>query len=225
MNKILNCILIFLAFGCVNQRKDEVSITSQVEQNQDLSTIEFKSDAISPGSPFIDSSKFKFFNLQKFDIRDSSNEKTVLELPSPTKEKLFQYFQSARITEGNIYPSNYRYFSIQKNSNTEKIITIIEGDEICCSDLHLLIYNSKNKLISNNVVAGAGGDGMWWYESYGEFTNDSTYILTRIDMEEVELENGGPETHLDSVITTYRFYENKPFKKLTEQKFKTVENN
>ena len=56
---------------------------------------------------------------------------------------------------------------------------------------------------------------MWGYGQYGKFVNDSTYILTRIDMEEIELENGGTETHIDSVITNYRFYKNKPFEKLT----------
>ncbi len=43
-------------------------------------------------------------------------------------------------------------------------------------------------------------------------------------MEEIDLENGGTETQIDSVITSYRFYKNKPFEKLTEQKFKKVKN-
>lgn len=231
MNRLLTYILIFLAFSCVEKKKALESEKIKVEKNETVSiptdSTELKAEPILENnisdSLFIDPNNFKYSNLNAFDLRGWYNGNIVDSLKSfSSKEKLIEYFQDERLKGENIYPANYHYFSIQKNNKSEKIITIIEGDESCCQDLHYLIYNAENKLISDNVVAGTGGDGMWGYNQYGKFVNDSTYILTRIDMEEVEIVNGGTETQIDSVITNYRFYKNKPFEKLTEQKFKKV---
>ncbi len=230
MNKLLTYILIFLSFCCVRKRKESVSdvkidkkeIASINTDSNELKaepTVETKKY----DSLFIDPNNFKYSKLNVFDLRGWYYGKIIDSLKSfSSKEKLVEYFQDERLKDENIYPINYQYFSIQKNDKSEKIITIIEGDESCCQDLHYLVYDSENKLLSDNVVAGTGGDGMWTYDQYGKFANDSTYILTRIDMEEIELENGETETQIDSVITNYRFYKNKPFEKLTEQKFKKV---
>ncbi len=230
MNKILTYILIFLTFSCVQKKKESKS-DIKVEKKEIISIItdstELKAESIvetkKSDSLFIDPNDFKYSNLSEFDLRNWYVEKMDKELKSPTKEKLVNYIQNERLTLENVYPNSWKYFSIQKNEKLEKIITIIEGDESCCSDLHYLVYNEQNELLSDNIIAGTGGDGMWAYDQYGKFVNDSTYILTRIDMEEIELANGGTETQIDSVITNYRFYKNKPFEKLTEQKFKKVE--
>ena len=232
MNKLLTYILIFLTFSCVEKKNESESDKIKVKEKEAISinndSTELKAEPTAEtkksDSLFIDPNNFKYSNLSKFDLRGWYYGKIVDSLKSfSSKEKLVEYFQNERLKGENIYPVNYQYFSIQKNDKSEKIITIIEGDESCCHDLHYLIYNSENKLLSDNIVAGIGGDGMWGYDQYGEFVNDSTYILTRIDMEEIELKNGGTETQIDSVITKYRFYKNKPFEKLTEQKFKNVE--
>ncbi|WP_431110431.1 hypothetical protein [Winogradskyella poriferorum] len=218
MNKILVYILIFLTFSCVD-KKERISINTDSAELKTEPIVETKkSDSL-----FIDPNDFKYSNLKEFDLRNWYIGKMDEELKSPTKEKLVNYIQNERLTLENVYPNSWKYFSIQKNEELEKIITIIEGDESCCSDLHYLVYNEQNELLSDNIIAGTGGDGMWAYDQYGKFINDSTYILTRIDMEEIELANGGTKTQIDSVITNYRFYKNKPFKKLTEQKFKKVE--
>lgn len=231
MNKLLAYILIFLALSCVEKKKESKS-DIKIEKKEiipiDTDSTELKAEPIveikKSDSLFIDPNNFKYLNLNEFDLRGWYYGKIVDSLKSfSSKEKLVQYFQDERLKETNIYPMNYQYFSIQKNDKSEKIITIIEGDESCCRDLHYLIYNCENKLLSDNIVAGTGGDGMWGYDQYGEFINDSTYVLTRIDMEEIELENGRTKTEIDSVITNYRFYKNEPFEKLTEQKFKKVE--
>jgi hypothetical protein len=230
MNKILVYILIFLTFSCVEKKKESKS-DIKVEKKERISintdSTELKAEPIvetkKSDSLFIDPNDFKYSNLKEFDLRNWYIGKMDEELKSPTKEKLVNYIQNERLTLENVYPNSWKYFSIQKNEELEKIITIIEGDESCCSDLHYLVYNEQNELLSDNIIAGTGGDGMWAYDQYGKFINDSTYILTRIDMEEIELANGGTETQIDSVITNYRFYKNKPFKKLTEQKFKKVE--
>ena len=230
MNRILAYILIFLTFSCVEKKKESES-SIKVEKKEIISintdSTELKAEPIvetkNSDSLFIDPNDFKYLNLKEFDLRNWYVGKIDEELKSPTKEKLVNYIQNERLTLENVYPNSWKYFSIQKNEELEKIITIIEGDESCCSDLHYLVYNEQNELLSDNIIAGTGGDGMWAYDQYGKFVNDSTYILTRIDMEEIELANGGTETQIDSVITNYRFYKNKPFEKLTEQKFKKVE--
>ena len=230
MNKLLAYILIFLTFSCVEKKKESESDKIQVEQkkpisiNNDSTELKAEPNLETKDSVFIDQNNFKYSTLNEFDLRGWYYGIIVDSLKSfSSKKKLIEYFQDERLKGENIYTVNYQYFSIQKNEKSEKIITIIEGDESCCHDLHYLIYNSENKLLSDNIVAGTGGDGMWAYDQYGKFVNDSTYVLTRIDMEEIELENGGTKTEIDSVITDYRFYKNKPFEKLTEQKFEKVE--
>lgn len=233
MNKILAYILIFLTLSCADKKKEKYSEETQIEQKKitksETEPTELKSEPIvenkKPASAFIDSTNFKFFNLKEFNLRNWYVGKMDEKLKSPTKENLVNYIQNERLTKENVYPNSWKYFSIQRNDTTEKIITIIEGDESCCSDLHYLVYNKRNELLSDNIVAGTGGDGMWSYDQYGKFLNDSTYILTRIDTEEIELENNETEIHIDSVITNYRFEKNKTFEKLTEQKFKKIEEN
>ena len=207
MNKILTYILIFLTFSCVEKKKESKS-DLKVEKKEIISintdSTELKAEPIietkKSDSLFINPNDFKYSNLNEFDLRGWYYGKIVDSLKSfSSKEKLVEYFQDDRLKGENIYPVNYQYFSIQKNDNSE------------------------NKLLSDNIVAGTGGDGMWGYDQYGKFVNDSIYVLTRIDMEEIELENGGTKTEIDSVITSYRFYKSKPFEKLTEQKFKKVE--
>uniref|UniRef100_UPI0040499ADF hypothetical protein n=1 Tax=Flavobacterium sp. TaxID=239 RepID=UPI0040499ADF len=223
MNKILSYLLILLTCSCINKKQENEFEKTQIEQENviivDEEVAEIKFDTL-----FIDSLNFKYVNLTKFDLRGWYGERLREELkPFTSKEKLLQYFQNNRMIGDDIYPENYQYFSIQKNDKFEKIITIIEGDESCCHDLHYLIYDNENKLISDHIVAGTGGDGMWSYDQFGEFANDSTYILTRVDMEETELDNGDSEIEIDSIIINYRFYKNKPFEKLTELKFKKTQ--
>lgn len=235
MKNILTYILIFLTFSCIDKKEETKSKKTQVGQiettNPDVENLnELKSEknikTQKSNRVFIDSTNFKYFDLKEFDLRGWDYGKITNELKSfYSKEKLIEYFQNDRFNSENIYPVNYHFFSIQKNEANEKIITLLEGDESCCNDLHYLIYNSENELISDNIVAGTGGDGMWSYNQYGKFINDSTYVLTRVDLEEVELENGGSELQIDSVITNYRFYKSKPFNKLSEHKFKKVEKN
>jgi hypothetical protein len=234
MNKILTYILIFLTISCVDKKKEkelryipiiQKEMTNS-EPNQKELEIEIKTQAEKFDSIFIDSTNFNFFNLKEFDLRDWYIGKMDEELKSPTKEKLLEYFQDDRINGENIYLANFKYFSIQKNEPTEKIITIIERDESCCSDLHYLVFNEKNELLSDNIIAGTGGDGMWSYDQYGKFLNDSTYILTRIDIEEIEVNESGTETeiHIDSIITNFRFHKRKTFIKLSEREFKKIQN-
>jgi hypothetical protein len=223
MNRNISYILIFLVLSCAkNETKKEQNIKNQTVSSENK-VLKIKPEPIEKfkknDSIFIDSTNFKFQKLKEFNLQNWYSGKIEKELKPLNKRKLFQYFQNERIKGKNIYPTNFRYFSIQKNTIKEKIITIIESDESCCSELHYLIYNEKNELISDNVIAGTGGDGMWNYDKYGEFVNDSTYVLTKVDFEELELGNEKTEIKIDSVITNYRFNKNKPFEKIRERKF------
>jgi hypothetical protein len=223
MSRNIIYLLIFLVLSCTkNETKKEQAIKNTIV-NSEKKTPEIKPETIKEfeknDSIFIYSTNFKFKNLEKFNLQNWYSGKMEKELKPLTKEKLLQYFQNERINGENIYPTNFRYFSIQKNSIKEKIITIIESDESCCSELHYLIYNEKNELISDNIIAGTGGDGMWNYDKYGKFINDSTYVLTKVEFEELELENEKTEIKIDSVITNYRFNKNKLFEKIKERKF------
>ena len=60
---------------------------------------------------------------------------------------------------------------------------------------------------------------MWHYNAYGNFLDDSTYQLIRVDFEEIELENDDYAQKIDSTITTYRFYKNRNFENIDEKKF------
>lgn len=223
MKRNIIYILIFFVLSCAkNETKNKQTTKSEIastETNVPKIKTELIEEFKKNDSIFIDSTNFKFQNLKKFNLSNWYSGKIEKELKQLKREKLFEYFQSERIKEENIYPTNFRYFSIQKNTLNEKIITIVESDESCCSELHYLIYNEKNELISDNIVAGTGGDGMWNYDKYGEFLNDSTYILTTINYEELELQNEKTEIKIDSVIIDYRFYRNKPFEKIKERKF------
>lgn len=212
--KIIICIC--LTFGCKNQNpksNDNLSkIESEVAANEMNKSIESETN-------FINADNFKFFKLDEYDLRDWYQGKMTEELKSLTMDELEKYFQNDRVKGENIYPENFRYFSIQKNTKTEKIITIIESDESCCSDMHLLIYDEKNKLISDNVVAGTGGDGMWYYNAFGKFLDDSTYQLIRVDFEKIELKNDEYAQKMDSSVTLFRFYKDQNFRIIDEKKF------
>ena len=215
--------MIFLVLSCAkNETKKEQNIKKTIvnsEKKVREIKVETKEEFKKNNSIFIDSANFKFQNLVEFNLQNWYSGKIEKELKPLTKGKLFEYFQNDRINGENIYPTNFRYFSIQKNSIKEKIITIIESDESCCSELHYLIYNEKNELTSDNIIAGTGGDGMWNYDKYGKFLNDSTYVLTKVEFEELELKNEKTEIKIDSVITNYRFNKNEPFEKIKERKF------
>ena len=225
MNKLLTLTLIILTFSCSDKKNEKQIQKKSFEQVKIVSEkekkIPSKVEIKVPNSINIDSTNYRYFNLKEFDMRGWYSGRRSEELKFPSKEKLMKLFQNERINGEFIYPFNFRYFSIQKNSPTEKILTIIESNESCCSDLHYLVYNKKNKLISDNIIAGTGGDGMWHYEQFGKFVNDSTYVLTRVDSEEIKLNESGTKTEIqiDSVITTYKFKKDKPFKILDEQEF------
>jgi hypothetical protein len=172
---------------------------------------------------FIDSTNFKYKKIDSFDLRNMDWGQRDKELKFLTKKDISKYFQNSELDLDTVYEENHHFYSLQINTEDKKVITLIVENEVCCADLHLLIYDKNNKLISNNIVAGTGGDGGWYFDSYGYFTNDSTYTKTTVDRENITENELEYKYKIDSVITKYRFNKQLEFKKIDEQKFqKTV---
>jgi hypothetical protein len=228
MKKLLFVLMILsIALGCQQEQKKKRPVEAKPKEVPTVSVVKDtvksapkkKKLQIPQDSIFIDPENFYYTNLRSFDLRNWYYGKFMEKLKSLTKEKIVTYFQDIRIDTSNVYVDNWKYFSVQKISKTESIITILKHDESCCAELHYLIYDENHNLISDNVVAGTGGDGGWAYDAYGKFVNDSTYVLTRVDSEDDDLLDEKSLMYIDSVITKYRFHKYESFEKLSEQKF------
>tara|TARA_R110002074_G_scaffold376040_1_gene552929 strand:+ start:239 stop:652 length:414 start_codon:yes stop_codon:yes gene_type:complete len=135
-NQLIIIICIFLTFGCKDRNSNSNNDISKVENNAATDKTE---TSVENEIDFINPDDFKFYEIDNYDLRDWYNGIMSEELKSLTMDEVEKYFQNDRVKGENIYPENFRFFSIQKNTEIEKIITIIESDESCCSDLHLLI--------------------------------------------------------------------------------------
>ena len=132
-----------------------------------------------PKHIFIDSSDFKFFRLEKFDIQEWYN--GSLKLKPLTKAQAKKYYQY-RLRNGEVDSNYYQFYSLQKNEDEMKIITILDGATGKFPDLRMLIYNNKDSLIGFHPIAGIGTDPDFnlKYKVTSERINDTTYISTGI---------------------------------------------
>lgn len=231
--KILALTLILFMFSCKTEEKKankelkntttevitKVSETKNEKENKNLD------------NSFINPSDFKFSNLKEFKLANFYFGRKEKELKSLTEEMFRKYFQHKSedlldSDEGFYYPDSYKFVSIQKNTENEKIITIVGGGECNCTDLYLLVYDKENKLLSYNIIASLFDTVMSGQEEYGKFIDNTTYELTRVEWEEIPLENNENDDYdikTDSTIISYRFQKNKPFKLLSENKFSKIE--
>lgn len=185
---------------------------------QNEPAVEKKDNPAKKSTKFIDSEKFKVEKQSFFSLREWNWEDRESKLTKMSKEDINKYFQSP-LDSKRTYNTFY-FFSIQENKPTRKSITIIESDESCCSTLHLLTYDERDKLVGKSVVAGSGGDGGWGYDTYGKFDSDSTYYLTHVEGETIRDDSVGWEAEVDSLILKFSVDKNLNFKQLSEKKFK-----
>ncbi|MBT2162258.1 hypothetical protein [Zobellia barbeyronii] len=152
-------------------------------------------------SNFIDSTDFKYFGLKKFDIQDWYDGK--IELKTLSKEDASKYYQHRLRPNTSDNKTYYQFYSIQKNTDELKIITIIDGATGKFPDLRMLIYNKKDSLIGFYPVAGIGNEPDWnlKYRVTSNRINDTTYLSTRIEeyVGEFDLE----KLRRDSTITKF----------------------
>ncbi|WP_108246966.1 hypothetical protein [Muricauda brasiliensis] len=153
-----------------------------------------------PNNIFIDSTDFKFFQLEKFDIQEWYNGN--LKLKPLTKDQAKKYYQY-RLRNGEVDSNYYQFYSLQKNEDEIKIITILDGATGKFPNLRMLIYNSKDSLIGFHPVAGIGTnpDFNLKYKVTSERVNDTTYISTGIKEYVGEFDDG--RVSRDSTITKF----------------------
>jgi len=151
-------------------------------------------------SYFIDSTDYKYFGLDKFNIQDWYEGKIELKVLSKKEaEKYYQY----RLRLNTADTSYYRFYSVQKNQKDLKIVTIIDGATGNFPDLRMLVYNIRDSLIGFYPVAGIGSDPDYGYKYLvtSERINDTTYRSTRIN-EYKEFNSG--KARRDSIVTIYK---------------------
>jgi len=190
---------------------------SSIEVNADFETF----NRINMVDRFIDSSKFKIYQLEKFDLSNMTTD-IVNNLEQLSEKEKTKYIQnSIEIKDSILLLEEFKYYfySIQRNDSTQKIITILEYYEDCCADLLYLIYNQNNTIISNNKVAGSGGDGGWIYNFYGEFLSDSIYHMTSVS-QDISISYIDSDIYIvDSVIIDYKISESFKFTIINEDKY------
>tara|TARA_R110001606_G_scaffold374855_1_gene532875 strand:- start:156 stop:764 length:609 start_codon:yes stop_codon:yes gene_type:complete len=155
---------------------------------------------VKPDNTFIDSTDFKYFGLENFDIQDWYDGK--VKLKSLTKAQAIKYYQY-RLRNSSVDTDYYQFYSIQKNHNEQKIITIVDGATGNFPDLRMLIYDAMDSLIGFYPVAGIGKDPdlTLKYKVISNKINDTTYISTRLDEYVGEFDLG--KVSRDSTITKF----------------------
>lgn len=181
MNRKLLILTVFLFIvACSTKKKDN-------QQNK-------------TGTTFIDSTDFKYFGLENFDIQEWFDGK--LNLKSLNKEQAKKYYQY-RFRDVAVDTNYYQFYSIQKNDNKLKIITIVDGATGKFPDLRMLIYDKKDSLIGFHPVAGIGTDTdlNLKYKVTSDRINDTTYLSTQITESIGEFDLG--KIRRDSIVTEY----------------------
>ncbi len=200
---LLNFFIVLV--GCFTINNDSVIAHTREDSIQEVDTISF-----------VDSTQFLFYELDSFDLRNwyYGKRQQLISLDSVSLKK---YFQDTRPLQKGL---GSKYFSIQRNTEEEKVITlIVEHQESGTASLHLLIYDSSNKLVSNNIVASTGGDGGSDGDCYGTFIDDSTYKMTCVSTQTLYHEIKGEELLIDSTIQILKFNKNMQLEKNSEKIF------
>ncbi|MCM4174311.1 hypothetical protein DHD32_22875 [Arenibacter sp. TNZ] len=183
MNRILRfSIILLFTVGCSTKKKDPPKYKSE--------------------SAFIDSTDFKFFGLKEFDIHKWYDGE--VKLKALTKNQVEKYYQY-RLRPDTSDTTYYLFYSIQKNLDEQKIITIIDGATGRFPDLRMLTYDENDSLIGFYTVAGMGGSPDWnfKYKVASKQDTDSTFLSTRIDEYVSEFDTLG-KVKRDSTITRFR---------------------
>lgn len=134
MKTVLLYCLIFLLYSSVNSVNESKMDSNEKTHIEIVDTVNLQVENLSDSLQFtkslneifIDSTNFKYVNLTEFDLRNWSYGKIVEELkPFKTKTEISRHFQNKNLNDYNLYPDSYRYFSLQKNDDSLKIITVL----------------------------------------------------------------------------------------------------
>ena len=162
-------LTIWLITGCNNRKASyPTNITRQSKLNID----------------FI-SNKFKFHDLKSFSIDTIGWEERLniyQKLDSISFDQVYQDTSQHYLGQHKESVDLDFYYSTQKNDRGLIECTFLsqrEGEY--CDRIFYKIYDLKGKLISSFRVAGSCSDGGYYEKAYGQFINDSTYILLSED--------------------------------------------
>lgn len=158
--------------------------------------------------------KFSYIDLKSYDIRDWHYEERHSLLTQLTKDEIRFLYPEISKEELSFVENNYHFFSW--NSSTE--FTILIDDEVCCGLLHLIQLDTLGNKLSDEVVAGVGGDGGWNYYQFGEFINDTTYHYTIVNYETINDNDEFVEYKVDSTNYYCSYNIHSGLKKINEKR-------
>lgn len=163
----------------------------------------------------VDKNKFKYNNLSKYEINDWDYKSRHELLTQLSKEEIFHFFPKINKNEIEFIKENYHFFSWNNN----KEFTVLIDDEICCGELHLIQLDSIGNKLSDEVIAGVGGDGGWSYHQSGEFVNDSIYEYCVVNYETVIDNEKIVEYKVDSTIYSCSYTPQDGLEKRADKRF------
>lgn len=206
-------IFCFSLFSCKKEKKIQSPSFDQKEiYEKDSTTLSLKA---------IDTAKFRFQQLDTFNLLNLNWRNMGSYYPILTKEEVALLFDNDQSTLGAYYEGSHHFYSLQKNTSETTVMTILENEASCCTFLHLLSFDQNHQLVSNAIIAGTGGDGGWVHNSYGHFINDSTYIMTSVDYNhELTSTDVIPTYTIDSMITEHHYTKELQFKTIVKEVFK-----
>lgn len=226
LNKLVYILFILTACGTQSTEKhknNSFDATSSSKSSISKVVIEAAQTVSKPENSFVDKSQFKVAKQSSFSLVNWYYGARQKKLVVMTADEVKKYFQDSNLKNNldNNY-GNYYFFSVQKTFPTI-VVTLIEEYDVCCADLLLMRYDSSNRLISKEKVAGTGGDGGWGYNEYGKFVSDSIYQLIRVDQETAMDEQDTIRLRIDSVVTQFQMSKDYRFAQKDKQAFERIQ--
>lgn len=131
----------------------------------------------------IDDNKFKFADVKKFSLQNRDIDKFKLQLLDSLDEIKYLSNVSTIWNEVNNLPGYFTqpaFYSVQHYKNFYAYV-FLTSNETCCTYLNWINYDKEGNPIDYHPVAYSGGDGEWAIDGYGEFINNTTYLLIEIE--------------------------------------------
>lgn len=129
----------------------------------------------------LDKQKFKYFDLKEFAIDTIGWDKRKSIYNKIDSLSFYHIYQDTSLEYIGQYDEagDFDFFySIQNNNRGLVELTVLSQREgTYCDMIKYLIYNKQGKLLSSFRVAGRCADGGFYETAFGNFINDSTYVL------------------------------------------------
>jgi hypothetical protein len=129
----------------------------------------------------LDKGKFKYADLKEFIIDTIGWDKRnniYNKIDSISFYKIYQNTSLEYIGQFEEAGDFDFFYSTQNNNRGLVELTVLSQREgTYCDMINYLIYDKRGKLLSSFRVAGRCADGGFYEIAYGNFINDSTYVL------------------------------------------------